>query len=255
MKKSGVYYILKITGKKILKRNGKMKNVFITGGSRGIGRACVEAFCAHGCSVTFQYNKSVDEAKALCKKTGARSIRCDFEDSAAVFKTAEEVGECDILINCAGVSETGLLTDMTDVAYRRLMQVNLDSAFYLMRAFIPGMVRRHSGSIVNISSVWGICGASCEAAYSASKGALIALTKSVAKEYGPSGVICNCVCPGVIETDMNAHLSEADIAALKEQTPLMRTGMPQEVAEAVLFLSEAKFITGQVLSVDGGFAI
>ncbi len=180
---------------------------------------------------------------------------CDFADAGAVRALADEVGECGILVNCAGISEVGLLTDMSDEAYRRLMQVNLDSVFYLLRALIPGMVRRHSGSIVNISSVWGICGASCEAAYSASKGALIALTKSIAKEYGPSGIICNCVCPGVIDTDMNAHLSEDDIAALKEQTPLMRIGTPEEVAEAVLFLAEAKFITGQVLSVDGGFAI
>lgn len=232
-----------------------MKTVFITGGSRGIGRACVEAFCAHGYSVTFQYNKSVQAANALCEKTGAGSVMCDFTDMDAVRALADEVGSCDVLVNCAGISEVGLLTDLSDEAYRRLMQVNLDSVFYLSRALIPGMVRRHSGSIVNISSMWGICGASCEAAYSASKGALIALTKSIAKEYGPSGIICNCVCPGVIDTDMNARLSEDDLAALKEQTPLMRIGEPEEVAEAVLFLAEAKFITGQVLSVDGGFAI
>lgn len=232
-----------------------MKKVFITGGSRGIGEACVRLFAARGYDTAFQYNKNKESAKAVERETGAVAYKCDFCDKNQISELIEKVGDCDILVNCAGVSETGLLTDMSDSAYRNLMSVNLDAVFYLCRGFLPEMVRKHSGAIVNVSSVWGVCGASCEAAYSASKGALVAFTKALAKEYGPSGIICNCVCPGVIETDMNAHLSEQEISELCGKTPLMRTGKPEEVAETVFFLSEAPFVTGQILSCDGGFGL
>lgn len=232
-----------------------MKKVFITGGSRGIGRACVRLFAQRGYEVAFQYNNNEKEATSAQKETGAAAYKCDFCDREQISDLIEKVGECDVLVNCAGVSETGLLTDMDDGAYRRLMSVNLDAVFYLCRGFLPGMVRNHSGAIVNVSSVWGVCGASCEAAYSASKGGVIALTKALAKEYGPSGITCNCVCPGVIKTDMNAHLGEEDLSDLCERTPLMRLGTPEDVAESVLFLAESPFVTGEILSCDGGFGL
>ena len=167
------------------------------------------------------------------------------------------LGGVDILVNNAGISETGLVTDVTDEAWHNVMDTNLSSAFYMSRAATHDLVRQQSGSIVNIGSVWGRCGASCEAAYSASKAGLRGLTLSLAKELGPSGIRVNCVEPGVIDTDMNACYDDDDMAELCEQTPLYRIGDPSEVAEVVYFLAseKASFITGQLIGVDGGFGI
>lgn len=230
-----------------------MKHVLITGGSRGIGAACVEAFAKRGYKVTFTYNKSEDAAMALAEKTGATPIFCDLAVPENIEATIKEAGNIDVLINNAGVSHVGLITDISEEEYRHLMAVNTDAPFFLSRLVLHHMIREQWGAIVNISSMWGAVGASCEVAYSASKAALIGFTKGLAKEVGLSGVRVNCILPGVIDTDMNVHLSEEDLKALAEETPLCRIGRPEEVAEAAVYLAEASFVTGQCLSVDGGY--
>jgi len=232
-----------------------MKHVLITGGSRGIGAACVKLFAGKGYRVFFTYNKSEDAAMALAEETGATPIFCDLAVPENIQAAITEAGNIDILINNAGVSHVGLITDITEEEYRYLMAVNTDAPFFASRAVLPYMISQKSGAIVNISSMWGAVGASCEVAYSASKAALIGFTKALAKEVGPSGVRVNCILPGVIATDMNAHLSEEDLTVLAEETPLCRIGKPEEVAEAILYLAEATFVTGQCLAVDGGYAM
>ena len=230
-----------------------MKNVLITGGSRGIGAACVKLFCEKGYNVTFTYNKSEDAARSMAAETGAKAVFCDLAVIENIEVAVKEAGNVDILINNAGVSHVGLITDIDEDEYRYLMAVNTDAPFFLSRAVLPNMINQKSGAIINVSSMWGAVGASCEVAYSASKAAVIGFTKALAKEVGPSGIRVNCVLPGVIDTEMNAHLSDEDRAALSDETPLGRIGDPQEVAEAIMYLAEASFVTGQCLSVDGGY--
>ena len=238
-----------------------MKKVIVTGGSRGIGRACVELFSENGCAVAFIYCSNDDAADECSESTGAYAIKADLSDPDEVEwaynKAVEYLGGVDVLVNNAGISESGLITDMTDDTWMKVINTNLSSAFYMSRAATHDLVRQQSGSIVNIGSVWGRCGASCEAAYSASKAGLRGLTLSLAKELGPSGIRVNCVEPGVIDTDMNACYDDDDMAELCEQTPLYRIGDPSEVAEVVYFLAseKASFITGQLIGVDGGFGI
>ena len=238
-----------------------MKKVIVTGGSRGIGRACVELFSENGCAVAFIYCSNDDAADECSESTGAYAIKADLSDPDEVEwaynKAVEYLGGVDVLVNNAGISESGLITDMTDDTWMKVINTNLSSAFYMSRAVTHDLVRQQSGSIVNIGSVWGRCGASCEAAYSASKAGLRGLTLSLAKELGPSGIRVNCVEPGVIDTDMNACYDDDDMAELCEQTPLYRIGDPSEVAEVVYFLAseKASFITGQLIGVDGGFGI
>ena len=237
------------------------KTVLVNGGSRGIGRAICERFAKEGANVAFTYLHSGEKAKALAEKLGALAIRADSRSSAEVnraVKAAEEqFGRIDILVNCAAKSEFALLTDISDEAWRDMMAVNLDGYFYYIRAVLPSMIREKQGRIINITSMWGEVGASCEVHYSAAKAGLRGLTLSLAKELGPSHITVNCVEPGVIETDMNAVLDAETKQALCEETPLCRMGSAEEVAAAVFFLasSEASFITGQILGVDGGFAI
>ena len=238
-----------------------MKKVIITGGSRGIGRACVELFSKNNCAVAFIYRSNEDAAEECVSMTGAYAIKADLSDPEeaewAYNKAVEYLGGVDVLVNNAGVSSSGLVTDMTDEEWMRVINTNMSSAFYMSRAVSHDFVRQQSGSIVNIGSVWGRCGASCEVAYSASKAGLRGLTMSMAKELGPSGVRVNCVEPGVIDTDMNVCYDDDDIAELCEQTPLYRIGEPCEVAELVYFLAseKASFITAQTIGVDGGFGI
>lgn len=238
-----------------------MKRVLISGGSRGIGRAIVEYFVARGDAVAFIYRSNDEAAMAVSEQTGAQAIRADLSDAAEAVRAAEEameaLGGVDVLVNNAGLASIGLFTDVSDADWRRMMDTNLSSAFYLSRAVAPGMISRKWGRIVNIGSMWGKVGASCEVAYSAAKAGLRGMTMALAKELGPSGITVNCVEPGVIETDMNAALDQETKEALCDETPLCRMGQPREVAAAVGFLAsdEAGFITGQILGVDGGFAV
>ncbi len=239
-----------------------MKTVLITGGSRGIGRAMVELFAKNGYSVAFTYKNSENEAKSVAELTGALALRADSvierEVLAAVKRAEDEFGHIDCLINNAGVSSFSLFTDITTEEWNNMMSVNLTGAFLYARSVIPGMIRRGGGRIINISSVWGLVGSSCEVAYSTSKAALIGMTRALAKELGPSGITVNAIAPGLIDTDMNRNsLSEDDIAALIDSTPLSRIGTPRDVAETALFLAGdgASFITGEVINLSGGFVV
>lgn len=238
----------------------------ITGASRGIGAACARRFARSGYSVAILYRSRSDLAEALVQEfisegQDAFCLQADVADRAQAFAAAEEVlrryRRIDVLVNNAAIAQQKLFTDITEEEWDRMFAVNVKGAFNMTQAALPGMISRRSGSIVNISSMWGQVGASCEVHYSASKAALIGMTQALAKEVGPSGVRVNCIAPGVIETDMNAHLDEETLAALSEETPLMRIGAPDEVARAALYLCSdgASFITGQVLGVNGGFII
>lgn len=233
-----------------------MRDVLITGASRGIGAAAARAFAKRGDRVIINYNKSEEAAKKLAAELGGRAVRADVSNSAEVAAMFSEAGSVDILINNAGISGFYMLDAMTDEEWRRIIDVNLSGAFYCTRAALPQMIARKSGAIVNVSSMWGVCGASCEAAYSAAKAGLIGLTKALAKEVGPSGIRVNCIAPGVIDTDMNSALGSDTVTALCEETPLGRVGSPEEIADAIVFLAdENSFITGQVLSPNGGLVI
>lgn len=238
-----------------------MKRILITGGSRGIGAACVARFAKEGDKVAFFYRERKEDAQKVAANTGATAIRADVSDPeavpAAVEAAVKALGGIDVLVNNAGVSRIALLTDTTEEDWSAILGTNLSGAYRVTREVIPHLVRQQAGAIVNVGSMWGKVGASCEAAYSASKAGLRGLTAALAKELGPSGITVNCVEPGVIRTEMNAALDEETLDALCDGTPLCRLGSPEEVANAVYFLAsdEASFITGQILGVDGGFAI
>ncbi len=239
------------------------KTVLITGGSRGIGAACVEAFAAAGCRVVFSYLHSQEQAAALCARWEGRALAvqadvADRDQVAALFRQAEQAfGPVEVLVNNAGIAQQKLFTDITPAEWRRMLAVHLDGPFYCCQAALPAMIRAKWGRIINISSMWGQVGGSCEVHYSAAKAGLIGLTKALAQEEGPSGVTVNCIAPGVVETDMMAGFSAADKQALAEETPLCRLGRPEEVAAAAVFLAgdQAAFITGQVLGVNGGLVV
>ncbi len=237
------------------------KVVFITGGSRGIGACAVKAFAEAGYKVAFTYLKSESKALCLSKSTGALAIKADAssskEMSDAIKRACEELGHIDILINNVGISEFSLFTDISDDMWHRMIDTNLSSAFYASRAVLPQMINRKDGCIINVSSMWGQVGASCEVHYSASKAGLIGLTKALAKEVAPSGIRVNCVAPGAIDTEMNACLSDEAIEEIKNETPLGRFGTPKEIANILLFLADERssFITGQIIGANGGMII
>lgn len=243
------------------------RTAVITGGSRGIGRAAAVKFAEAGYSgVAVIYRSDDAAADELVKElrergTDAERYRCDVASYDQTQKTAEEIikrfGHVDVLVNNAGIAQIKLLIDQTEEDWDNIMGVNAKGVFNCCRHFLPHMLSRKSGRIINVSSMWGITGASCEVAYSASKAAVIGFTKALAQETGPSGVTVNCVAPGVINTEMNASLSEADMRSLCDEIPLMRIGQPEEAASAILFLAsdEAAYITGQVLSVNGGMVV
>jgi len=232
-----------------------MSTVVITGGSRGIGAAAVELFAERGYRVVFLYEKNHEAAQAVAEKTGARAICCDVADGAAVKAAFETIGDVDILICNAGIMHFGLLSMMEEAAWDRLFAVNVKGIYHCVNAAMPAFLRTHRGCVITVSSMWGQVGASCEAAYSATKGAVIALTKALAKELGPSGIRVNCVAPGVILTDMCASVDPQVLAEMAEESPAGRNGMPEDVAKAFAYLAEADFVTGQVLPVNGGYIV
>ena len=238
-----------------------MKTVLITGGSRGIGRACAELFAANGYNVAFTYKNSENDAKSLAESINALAIRADSEVESdvigAVKATLSEYGKIDCLINNAGISSFSLFTDLTLDEWQKTINVNLTGAFLYSRETVRSMISRKKGKIINITSMWGLVGSSCEVHYSASKAGLIGLTKALAKELGPSGITVNAIAPGVIDTDMNRSLSDEDIKALEVETPLMRIGRAEEVARCALYLAgdAADFITGEVINLSGGLVI
>lgn len=242
-----------------------MSVALITGGAGGIGRAISVYFARRGYDVALQYNSGKERAEALATEIRSQfqvqavAVQADFQDELSVKDMYEKVslaiGAPDILVNNAGIAEQRLFTDVSAQEWQKMVNINLSAAFYLCQCAVPYMIKKQKGAIVNISSMWGISGASCEVAYSATKAGIIGMTKALARELGPSGIRVNCVAPGVIDTEMNAKHSEEVMAELAEETPLCRIGKPEEVAAAVYFLAseEASFITGQTLCVDGGF--
>lgn len=240
-----------------------MAHVLVTGGSRGIGRKIVEKYLKEGDQVSFIYSSNYDEAE-LIKSFGESSdrIRCfradvasSSEVSSAINYFVNEFGPFDILISNSGISRVGLATDFTFEDYHKVMDTNFGGFFNVTREIIPMMVHNKKGNIVAVSSMWGQRGASCEALYAASKGAVDAYVKSLAKELGPSGIRVNAVSPGVIETDMMKNFTEEDKADLADETPLNRLGRAEEVADLVYYLTSenSSFVTGQIIGVDGGF--
>ena len=232
-----------------------MASVVVTGGSRGIGAAITARYAARGDQVYFLYEKNHEAARAVAEKTGAVPICCDVADGSAVAEAFARIPEVDILVCNAGVCWYGLLTAMPEGEWNRMFDVNVKGIYNCVKAAMPAMLRKHAGSIITMSSMWGQVGASCEAAYSATKGAVIALTKALAKELGPSGIRVNCVAPGVILTDMCANVAPEVLEELAEEAPLGRNGTPEDVARVVESLADAEFVTGQVLGVSGGFVM
>ncbi len=241
-----------------------MKKVaLVTGGAKGIGSAVVKRLINDGYKVAFTYNNSEEKALKLCADIGVdcKAYKLDITDSNSVNSVVSDIeknfGEIAVLVNNAGVAEQTLFTDITDEMWHRMVETNLSGSFYCSRAVLKYMINRKSGKIINISSIWGETGGSCEVHYSASKAGLIGMTKALAKEVGLSGITVNSVSPGVILTDMTSHFDEETMNSLKEETPLNKIGTPEDVAGAVSFLAskDADFITGQNLSVNGGMNI
>lgn len=232
-----------------------MSTVVITGGSRGIGAAAVELFAQQGHRVYFLYEKNHGAAQDVARRTGATGICCDVADGEAVSTAFRQIGSVDILILSAGICHYGLMQDLAESEWDRLFAVNVKGIYHCVNAAMPGFLQKQKGCIITVSSMWGQVGASCEAAYSATKGAVIALTKALAQELGPSGIRVNCVAPGVILTDMCANVSRDTLAELAEASCVGRNGTPMDVAQAFAYLAEAEFVTGQVLAVNGGYVI
>ena len=232
-----------------------MSTVLITGGSRGIGAAGVEAFARRGDKVFFLYEKEHAAARVVAEKTGATAICCDVADGEAVKKAFSQIGDVDILVCNAGISATGLMQDVPEAQWDRLFAVNVKGMYHCINAATPAFLRKQGGCIITVSSMWGQVGASCEVAYSATKGAVIAMTKALAKELGPSGVRVNCIAPGVVLTDMCGDLSDDILEDLRQESPIGKNGQPADIAQAMVYLADAQFVTGQVLAVNGGFII
>lgn len=238
-----------------------MKNVLITGGSRGIGRACVEKFAREGYTVSFIYNNSDSAATELSTLTGAHPIKADIsnpnEAKRAVNDAISTMGGIDILVNNAGISLIKLFTDTIDEDYYNIMNTNFGGTFFVTREVARNMISNHFGRIINIGSMWGKMGASCEVAYSASKSALEGFTKALAKELGPSGISVNCIEPGVINTEMNSELDKTTLNELCDETPVGKIGDANDLAEFIYLIATEKsgFLTGQIIGFDGGFAI
>lgn len=239
----------------------RTKTALVTGGGKGIGAAICRRLAREGFRVIVHYNTSEEEAKALLRELSGdaahEAIKADLRREEEIESLFRQAGDIDLLVNNAGIARQCLFTDMTAAQWDELFSVDVRAAFLCTKCAMPHMIHEKAGNVVFISSMWGQVGASCEVAYSAAKAALIGMTKALAKELGPSGIRVNCIAPGVIQTDMNGHLSPEDMEALREETPLERIGKPEEIAGVVAFLAgkDAAFITGQVLGVNGGFVI
>ena len=241
--------------------------MFLTGAAGGIGEAIAKVFAKNGHDIILHYSKSEEKALGIKKDLestyGVKVIPvkadlCSNDEIEALAKKAlSEFGTIDVLINNAGIAHQELFQLCSDEKAKEIFDVNIMSAMKLTKEILPSMIKNHSGRIINISSMWGVCGASCEVHYSASKSALIGFTKALSKEVGPSGITVNCICPGFIDTKMNAHLDEESVREIVESTPMMRAGTGEDVAYLCEFLSSEKagFITGQVVSVDGGYSV
>jgi 3-oxoacyl-[acyl-carrier protein] reductase len=234
-----------------------MRHIVITGGSRGIGAAAVRRFTSEGDQVTFFYEKNTAAAQAVAQETGATPIRCDVSDEDQVAAAFAQLSQVDVLINNAGIADYDPINWTKPARFRRVMDVNVTGAFLCTQAALPFLLQNHQGVILNLSSMWGLVGASCEVAYSASKAAVIGLTKALAKELGPSGIRVNAVAPGVILTDMVENVSQDTLEQLRQDSALEQLGTPQDIADALWFLAspQSRFITGEVLSVNGGLVI
>lgn len=232
-----------------------MSTIVITGGSRGIGAAAVELFCAKGHRVFFLYEKNHEAARAVAEKTGATAICCDVADRHAVHAAFQAIGNVDVLICNAGIVHYGLMSMTSETDWDRIFAVNVKGIYNCINAAMPAFLHKHAGCVITVSSMWGQVGASCEAAYSATKGAVIALTKALAKELGPSGIRVNCVAPGVILTDMCASVDPEILEEMAQESPAGRNGTPMDVAKAMEYLADADFVTGQILPVNGGYVI
>ncbi|MCH5199411.1 MAG: SDR family oxidoreductase [Oscillospiraceae bacterium] len=229
-----------------------MKTALITGGSGAIGSALVAEFSSDH-RVIFTFLKNRNKAEEIALKYGAEAVCCDITSENDIKKLCALTNKCDLLINNAGISNVGLFTDMSYGDVSSVVNTDLLGTMLITKAFLPLMISCKSGCIINISSIWGVHGASCEAAYSAAKAGVIGFTKALAKEVGRSGVRANCIAPGLIESEMNAHLSADELEEFVNGTSLSRIGKPSDVAQAARYLSQADFVTGQVLGVDGGF--
>lgn len=240
------------------------KTAIVTGGSRGIGAAIVKMLVEKGYNVVINYNKSVQEAKKMKEEFTSRGyiveiFKADVSKREEVKKivefTIEKFKNIDVLVNNAGISQTKLFTDITDEDWENMVNTNLNSAFYMCQEVVPNMIHNKKGCIINISSIWGITGASCEVHYSVAKAGVDALSKALAKELGPSGIRVNSIAPGIINTDMNKHLNEKEIQEIEDEIPLCKIGKTQDIAKCVKWLIEDEYTTGQIISVNGGWNI
>lgn len=236
-----------------------MKNVLITGASKGIGAAAARAFAQKNCHVFINYNTSRKNAEALAAEIDGTAVQADVSNPEQVTAMLSRIdilcGGIDILINNAGFAQFSMFDALSNDDWHKMIDVTLSGAFYCTKGVLPHMIHQKSGCIINISSIWGLTGASCEVAYSTAKAGLIGMTKALAKEVGPSGIRVNCIAPGVIDTDMNAALTAETLEDLKEEIPLGRLGTPEDIARLAVFLADDSYITGQVISSNGGIVI
>ena len=241
-----------------------MKTVLITGGSRGIGKCIAENLAKDGFNVVLNYNKSEKQAKQIKKELEEQGINIEIckadvskreEVKKLVKFTLNKFGDIDVLINNAGIAKLQMFNDITDDDWNEMIGTNLNSVFYTTQEVLPNMIHNKNGCIINISSIWGLVGASCEVAYSVSKAGIDGMTKSLAKELGPSNVRVNSIAPGVIDTEMNSNLDNAIKEEIKNETPLNKIGKPVDIYRCVKWLIEDEFTTGQVISPNGGYVI